>query len=114
MNKWTLKLATTNLIERYLLSNGLFENTESIPKHYIEKISKSFTSPRILNTTVQINSLLLKNVQADFNEVTKYNLRIIWGIMTKAILLLRTWVRLILSHMVIIFLLTIRVKQLIW
>ncbi|MBL2068850.1 nonribosomal peptide synthetase MxaA, partial [Klebsiella pneumoniae] len=79
MNKWTLKLATTNLIERYLLSNGLFESMESIPEHYIEKISKSFTSPRILNTTVQLNSLLLKNDQGDFNEVTKYNLHIIWG-----------------------------------
>ncbi len=79
MNKWTLKLTTTNLIKRYLLSNGLFESTESIPEHYIEKISNSFTSPRILNTTVQLNSLLLKNVQGDFNEVTKYNLRIIWG-----------------------------------
>ncbi|UIJ69220.1 alpha/beta fold hydrolase [Bacillus cereus] len=79
MNKWTLKLATTNLIGRYLLSNGLFESTESIPEHYIEKISKSFTSPRILNTTVQLNSLLLKNDQGDFNEVTKYNLHIIWG-----------------------------------
>ena len=63
MNKWTLKLATTNFIERYLLSNGLFESIESIPEHYIEKISKSFTSPRILNTTVQLNSLLLKNDQ---------------------------------------------------
>ncbi|MCQ6537013.1 nonribosomal peptide synthetase MxaA, partial [Bacillus mycoides] len=69
MNKWTLKLATTNLIGRYLLSNGLFESTESIPEHYIEKISNSFTSPRILNTTVQLNSLLLKNDQGDFNEV---------------------------------------------
>ena len=32
MNKWTLKLATTNFIERYLLSNGLFESMESIPE----------------------------------------------------------------------------------
>lgn len=32
MNKWTLKLATTNLIGRYLLSNGLFESMESILK----------------------------------------------------------------------------------
>ena len=79
MNKWTLKLATTNFIERYLLSNGLFESIESIPEHYIEKIRNSFTSPRILNTTVQLNSLLLKNDQGDFNEVTKYNLHIIWG-----------------------------------
>ena len=44
MNKWILKLATTNLIGRYLLSNGLFESMESIPEHYIEKISNSFTS----------------------------------------------------------------------
>ncbi len=44
MNKWTLKLATTNFIERYLLSNGLFESIESIPEHYIEKIRNSFTS----------------------------------------------------------------------
>lgn len=78
MNKWTLKLATTNMIERYLLSNGLFENTESIPEHYIEKVRNSFTSPRILNTAVQLNSLLLKTDQGDFNEVTKDNLHIIW------------------------------------
>lgn len=72
-------MATTHLIERYLLRNGLFERTESIPKHYIEKIRKSFTSPRILNTTVQLNHLLLKNDHGDFNEVTKDNLHMIWG-----------------------------------
>ncbi|WP_064498068.1 alpha/beta fold hydrolase [Bacillus safensis] len=79
MNKWTLKLATSKMIERYLLSNGLFERMESIPEHYIEKLSNSFTSPRILNTTVQLNSLLLKREQGDFNEATKYNLHMIWG-----------------------------------
>ncbi|MEH7653231.1 nonribosomal peptide synthetase MxaA, partial [Bacillus safensis] len=65
--------------ERYLLSNGLFERTKSIPKHYNEKIRKSFTFPRILNTTVQLNYLLLKNDHGDFNEVTKDNLHMIWG-----------------------------------
>lgn len=79
MNKWTLKLATSKMIERYLLSNGLFESTESIPEHYIEKIRNSFTSPRILNTTVQLNQLLLKNDHGDFNEATKHNLHMIWG-----------------------------------
>ncbi|MGA4711449.1 alpha/beta fold hydrolase [Bacillus safensis] len=79
MNKWTLKLATSKMIERYLLSNGLFESTESIPEHYIEKIRNSFTSPRILNTTVQLNQLLLKNDLGDFNEATKHNLHMIWG-----------------------------------
>ncbi|GMG77639.1 hypothetical protein ShirakiTA10_06010 [Bacillus safensis] len=72
-------MATTHLIDRYLLSNGLFERTKSIPKHYIEKIRKSFTSPRILNTTVQLNHLLLKSDNGDFNEVTKDNLHMIWG-----------------------------------
>ncbi|WP_458110182.1 alpha/beta fold hydrolase [Bacillus zhangzhouensis] len=79
MNKWTLKWATTNMIGRYVLRNGLFENTESIPEHYIEKVRNSFTSPRILNTTVQLNHLLLKTDQDDFNEVTKDHLHIIWG-----------------------------------
>ncbi|MBR0579439.1 alpha/beta fold hydrolase [Bacillus altitudinis] len=79
LNKWTLKLATTHLIERYVLRNGLFESTESIPKHYIEKIRTSFTSPRILNTTVQLNHLLLKTDQGDFKEVTKDHLHMIWG-----------------------------------
>ncbi|MDX5486153.1 alpha/beta fold hydrolase [Bacillus pumilus] len=79
MNKWTLKWATPNMIERYLLRNGLFERTESIPEHYIEKIRNSFTSPRILNTTVQLKSLLQKTDQDDFNEVTKDNLHVIWG-----------------------------------
>ncbi|KKD41520.1 alpha/beta fold hydrolase [Bacillus sp. FSL L8-0167] len=79
MNKWSLKLATPKMIERYLLSNGLFERTESIPEHYIEKIRNSFTSPRILNTTVQLNHLLLKNDHGDFNEITKDNPHIIWG-----------------------------------
>ncbi|MCY7583459.1 alpha/beta fold hydrolase [Bacillus safensis] len=79
MNKWTLKLATPNRIERYLLSNGLFERTESIPEHYIEKIRNSFNSPRILNTTVQLNHLLLKNDRGDFNEAIKDNLHMIWG-----------------------------------
>ncbi|MGE6629979.1 alpha/beta fold hydrolase [Bacillus sp. NPDC077027] len=79
LNKWTLRLATTHLIERYLLRHGLFESTESIPEHYIEKIRNSFTSPRILNTTIQLNHLLLKTDQDDFNEVTKDHLHIIWG-----------------------------------
>ncbi|WP_416807332.1 alpha/beta fold hydrolase [Bacillus safensis] len=79
MNKWSLKLATSNMIERYLLSNGLFERTENIPEHYIEKIRNSFTSPRILNTTVQLNQLLLKNDHGEFNEATKHNLHMIWG-----------------------------------
>ncbi|MCA0120205.1 alpha/beta fold hydrolase [Bacillus sp. RSS_NA_20] len=79
LNKWTLRLATTHLIERYVLRNGLFESTESIPEHYIEKIRKSFTSPRILNTTVQLNHLLLKTDQGDFKEVTKDHLHMIWG-----------------------------------
>ncbi|MBU8969082.1 alpha/beta fold hydrolase [Bacillus altitudinis] len=79
LNKWTLRLATTHLIERYVLRNGLFESTESIPEHYIEKIRNSFTSPRILNTTVQLNHLLLKTDQGDFKEVTKDHLHMIWG-----------------------------------
>ncbi|PRS11130.1 nonribosomal peptide synthetase MxaA [Bacillus pumilus] len=79
MNKWTLKWASTNMIGRYVLKGGLFENTESIPEHYIEKVRNSFTSPRILNTTVQLNHLLLKTDQDDFNEVTKDHLHIIWG-----------------------------------
>ncbi|WP_272511093.1 alpha/beta fold hydrolase [Bacillus altitudinis] len=79
LNKWTLRLATTHLIERYVLRNGLFESMESIPEHYIEKIRNSFTSPRILNTTVQLNHLLLKTDQGDFKEVTKDNLHMIWG-----------------------------------
>ncbi|WP_024425998.1 alpha/beta fold hydrolase [Bacillus safensis] len=79
MNKWSLKLATPKMIERYLLSNGLFERTESIPEHYIEKIRNSFTSPRILNTTVQLNHLLLNTDQGEFNELTKDHPHIIWG-----------------------------------
>ncbi|MGS0904353.1 alpha/beta fold hydrolase [Bacillus altitudinis] len=79
MNKWSLKLATPKMIERYVLRNGLFESTESIPEHYIEKIRNSFTSPRILNTTVQLNHLLRKTDQGDFKEVTKDNLHMIWG-----------------------------------
>ncbi|MNO78403.1 Linear gramicidin synthase subunit D [compost metagenome] len=79
MNKWVLKLATANSIERYLIDNGLFENTESIPKHYIAKVSSSFTSPRILNTTLQLNRFLSKDFQADFTKVPRYNLHIIWG-----------------------------------
>ena len=58
-----IKIGNSNLIGRYLLNNGLFESMESIPEHYIEKVSNSFTSPRILNTTVQLNSLLLKKIK---------------------------------------------------
>lgn len=114
MNKWSLKLATPKMIERYLLSNGLFERMESIPEHYIEKIRNSSTSPRILNTTVQLNHLLLKNDHGDFNEITKDNLHMIWGSTTEAILLHRILEELMLSHMVIISLLAIRVKRQHW
>ncbi|KWX86083.1 nonribosomal peptide synthetase MxaA [Paenibacillus riograndensis] len=79
MNKWALKLATANSLERYLISNGLFENTESIPKHYIAKVRSSFTSPRILNTTLQLNRFLSKDYQGDFTKVPGHNLHIIWG-----------------------------------
>lgn len=99
MNKWSLKLATPKMIERYVLRNGLFESTESIPEHYIEKIRKSFTSPRILNTTVQLNHLLLKTDQGDFKEVTKDHLHMIWGSMTEAILRHHILGRLILFRM---------------
>ncbi|CAM5598993.1 nonribosomal peptide synthetase MxaA [Bacillus safensis FO-36b] [Bacillus safensis subsp. safensis] len=69
MNKWSLKLATPKMIERYLLSNGLFERMESIPEHYIEKIRNSFTSPRILNTTVQLNHLTTEiTIHGDFKK----------------------------------------------
>ncbi|MHA6533837.1 alpha/beta fold hydrolase [Paenibacillus sp. BAC0078] len=79
MNKWALKLATANSLERYLIGNGLFENTESIPKHYIAKVLSSFTSPRILNTTLQLNRFLSKDFPGDFTKVPRYNLHIIWG-----------------------------------
>ncbi|MBA9083862.1 nucleoside-diphosphate-sugar epimerase/pimeloyl-ACP methyl ester carboxylesterase [Fontibacillus solani] len=79
MNKWALKLATANLLERYLIGNGLFENTESIPKHYFAKVRSSFTSPRILNTTLQLNRFLSKDYPGDFTKVPRYNLHIIWG-----------------------------------
>ncbi|MGN7764885.1 alpha/beta fold hydrolase [Paenibacillus sp. 22594] len=79
MNKWALKLATANSIERYLIGYGLFENTESIPKHYIAKVSSSFTSPRILNTTLQLNRFLSKDYQGDFTKVPRYKLHVIWG-----------------------------------
>lgn len=114
MNKWSLKLATPNMIERYLLSNGLFKRTENIPERYIEKIRNSFTSPRILNTTVQLNQLLLKNDHGDFNEATKHNLHMIWGSMTEAIHLHRILVKLMLFHTAIIILLAIRVKRQLW
>lgn len=52
LNKWALKLATASSLERYLIGNGLFENIEGIPKYYIAKVRSSFTSPRILNTTL--------------------------------------------------------------
>lgn len=38
MNKWALKFATANLIERYVLDNGLFERTDSIPENYLAKV----------------------------------------------------------------------------
>lgn len=74
-----MKLATANSLERYLMGQGLFEHTESIPKHYIAKVRSSFTSPRILNTTLQLNRFLLKNYQSDFTKVPRSNLNIIWG-----------------------------------
>lgn len=79
MNKWALKLATASSLERYLIGNGLFENTDSIPKHYIAKVRNSFTSPRIVNTTLQLNRLLSKNYQGDFTKAPRSNLHIIWG-----------------------------------
>ncbi len=79
INKWALKLAAANSIERYLMGKGLFENAESIPKHYIAKVRSSFTSPRILNTTFQLNRFLSKDSPWDFTKAPMHNLHIIWG-----------------------------------
>lgn len=79
INKWALKLATANSLERYLIGHGLFETTESIPKHYIVKVRSSFTSPRIVNTTLQLNRYLSKDYQGEFTKVPRSNLHIIWG-----------------------------------
>lgn len=79
MTKWALKSASANSLERYLIGNGLFEDTKSIPKHYLAKVRSSFTSPRILNTTLQLNRFLAKGYPGDLAQVPRPNLPVIWG-----------------------------------
>lgn len=112
MNKWALKLATANSLERYLIGHGLFETTESIPKHYIAKVRSSFTSPRILNTTLLLNRFLSKNYQGISPKYRGLIFILFGEIKIGAILLQYSLVRLMLFPMVIIFLLAIQGRRL--
>ncbi|WCN38667.1 alpha/beta fold hydrolase [Aneurinibacillus uraniidurans] len=79
ISKWLLKLATPNKIEQYILKQGLFDHKETIPAGYIKKVAQSFTSPRILHTTVQLNSFLSETMEKNVDTHPNREIHIIWG-----------------------------------
>lgn len=79
MKKWVLKNASLNRLEKYVLETGVFGSSEQIPANYIAKVKNSFTSPRILNTTVQLDGWLSKKNGMDINDVVSRSFQIIWG-----------------------------------
>lgn len=79
MKKWVLKNASLKRLEKYLLETGMFGSVEHIPRNYIAKVKNSFTSPRILNTTVQLDGWLSKMSEMEMNEVLSRRVQIIWG-----------------------------------
>ncbi|MED4403259.1 alpha/beta fold hydrolase [Metabacillus fastidiosus] len=79
ISKWALKLANYKRIKQYLLKKGLFDSNDNIPLDYVAKVRRSFTSPRILNTTIQLNTLLLNGYKVDVNMLSDHKLHIIWG-----------------------------------
>ncbi len=79
MKKWLLKKASLKRLEKYLLDTGIFGSVEQIPTHYVAKVKSSFTSPRILNTTVQLDEWLSKKDGMEMNDIESSHFQIIWG-----------------------------------
>jgi len=84
MKKLVLKHASLNRLEKYFLDTGLFGSAEQIPRHYIAKVKSSFTSPRILNTTVLLDEWLMKKNETEMNDVESNHFQVIWGNQDKA------------------------------
>jgi hypothetical protein len=84
MKKWLLKKASLKRLEKYLLDTGIFGSVEQIPTHYVAKVKSSFTSPRILNTTVQLDEWLSKKDGMEMNDIESSHFQIIWGDQDKA------------------------------
>jgi len=84
IKKWALKTASFSRLEKYCLETGLFAIAEQIPVHYIAKVKRSFTSPRILNTTVLLDEWSSSKEEKEMNVGAKSNLEIIWGNQDKA------------------------------
>lgn len=84
IKKWALKTASYSHIEKYCLETGLFATVEQIPIHYIAKVKSSFTSPRILNTTVLLDRWSSIKGEKEMTVVANSNFDIIWGDQDKA------------------------------
>ncbi len=84
IKKWALKTASISRLEKYCLETGLFAIAEQIPVHYIAKVKHSFTSPRILNSTVLLDEWSSSKEEKEMNGSAKSNFEIIWGDQDKA------------------------------
>ncbi|MDF2791100.1 MAG: MxaA protein [Neobacillus sp.] len=79
MKKWVIKKASMKRLEKYFLDTGMFGSAEQIPANYMTKVKRSFSSPRILNTTVQLDDWLSKMAGLEMNAVESGHFKIIWG-----------------------------------
>lgn len=79
IKKWALKGASLNRLEKYVLDTGMFGSAEQISANYLAKVKSSFTSPRILNTTVQLDGWLSRMDETETNDAQDSHFHIIWG-----------------------------------
>lgn len=79
MRKLMLKKASLERLEKYFLDTGLFSNVEQIPRYYSAKVKSSFSSPRILNTTVLLDDWLAKEASIEKSKVESSFFQVVWG-----------------------------------
>ncbi|WP_318503007.1 alpha/beta fold hydrolase [Bacillus sp. T3] len=79
LKKWMVKKASLNMLEKYFLDTGMFRSGDEMPPNYVAKVKSSFTSPRILNTTVQMDGWLSNLEGMELNDVVSSDIEIIWG-----------------------------------
>lgn len=82
IKKWVLKNASLRQLKKYCLDTGMFGSGDQIPEAYLTKVKRSFTSPRVLNTTVKLIEVLSPGLELP-NDASG-RLQIIWGNQDKA------------------------------
>lgn len=76
ISKYLLKHTSYNRLSAYFLKRGFLINQEGASYKYLKRVKNSISSPRILNTTLQLNTALKKmNLDQKLNS----QFSIVWG-----------------------------------